>query len=220
MDAGCGSGLLSRHLKDISPKLDISACDFSELRLQQAKNIAYLKDCYKEISFFHTNLDCTPFKDNAFDLIICRYVYEYLPNPIEVTKEFYRVLKEGGQIILVDLDGVMLNLATLNKEFNILFDEVKRGLDIDLYAGRKLSLYLNESNFSNIKRSITSHDFREKSLEEEFVNNKRRLSMARPSLEKILGKEKTKYFINQYLIEMKKESSTLFHNKFIVSAIK
>lgn len=41
-----------------------------------------------------------PEKDASFDVILCTEVFEHLPNPILAIKEFSRLLKDGGQLII------------------------------------------------------------------------------------------------------------------------
>jgi len=41
-----------------------------------------------------------PFKDNVFDTVICTQVIEHVPRPWLVVHEIYRVLKEGGHLLL------------------------------------------------------------------------------------------------------------------------
>jgi len=40
-----------------------------------------------------------PFEDKYFDTIACLAVLEHVENPVDVVKEFYRVLKTGGVVI-------------------------------------------------------------------------------------------------------------------------
>ena len=42
-----------------------------------------------------------PFGDGAFDLIFSRSVFEHLPEPDQVLKEFHRVLTPGGWVVLL-----------------------------------------------------------------------------------------------------------------------
>lgn len=41
-----------------------------------------------------------PVKDMSFDNILCSEVFEHIPHPIEALKEFSRILKPGGKLIL------------------------------------------------------------------------------------------------------------------------
>ncbi len=41
-----------------------------------------------------------PEKDKSFDAIMCIEVFEHLPNPVEAIKEFSRLLRPGGHLII------------------------------------------------------------------------------------------------------------------------
>ena len=41
-----------------------------------------------------------PVKDRSFDAIMCIEVFEHIPHPNEAVKEFSRILKKGGRLIL------------------------------------------------------------------------------------------------------------------------
>lgn len=41
-----------------------------------------------------------PEEDESFDVVLCSEVLEHLPNPVEALKEFQRLLKKGGKLIL------------------------------------------------------------------------------------------------------------------------
>lgn len=41
-----------------------------------------------------------PFKDNAYDIILCNHVLEHIPDDTKALQELYRVLKPGGMAIL------------------------------------------------------------------------------------------------------------------------
>ena len=41
-----------------------------------------------------------PVPDESFDVIICSEVLEHVPEPIKVIKEFSRILKQGGRLLL------------------------------------------------------------------------------------------------------------------------
>ena len=41
-----------------------------------------------------------PVRNNSFDIIICTEVFEHIPEPVKAVKEFSRILKPGGKLIL------------------------------------------------------------------------------------------------------------------------
>jgi ubiquinone/menaquinone biosynthesis C-methylase UbiE len=48
----------------------------------------------------YSNLERLPFATESFDLVTCNMVVEHLADPKSVFKEFYRVLRPGGKVIL------------------------------------------------------------------------------------------------------------------------
>lgn len=215
LDAGCGTGIVSRYLESTLPNSEIHACDFSELRLKQAQNT----DLNSSIHYFHSDLLKIDQPDHSYDFIFCRFVYEYLSHPVEVTEEFKRVLSPNGQICLVDTDGCFINLWSENAELQSYIETLRRNLTVDLFAGRKLSTYLKRAGFKNIKWTMTSHTFQGIQRQLELENNIQRLLLAKEELTSALGSSQDyERFCKLYIEEQKKEESTLFLNKFIASA--
>lgn len=216
LDAGCGSGLISRFLMDEYPGIKVKACDASPQRVSQARELSN-HGKYAEIEFFQSQLEQIPLPSNSVDAVVCRFVYEYLPNPQIVTSEFHRILKPGGIAYLIDLDGIFLNYWTLNPTLNNYIEQLRQGLKIDLFVGRKLAAYLHNSSFKNIHTEASVHTFlSSQDLEEEYINNKYRLKFGRDVFEKILGGPQNFLdFQNLYLQEMTKATSCFFFNKFV-----
>lgn len=47
-----------------------------------------------------SDITAIPVEDESFDAILCTEVFEHIPYPIEALKEFSRILKKGGTLIL------------------------------------------------------------------------------------------------------------------------
>lgn len=221
LDAGCGSGVVTKYLAKNYPDNDIDSCDFSEIRIQQARKMNAENP---KINYHVADLATLPFPDETFDGAISRYVYEYLPDPVRATKELARVLKPGGKLYLIDLDGVFLNFWTTNTHLNQLLDRLGRSIDFDLHVGKKLPSFLQMAGLQHIQWRVTVHPFTGEELLAERENNRIRLEGAREKFTKALeSTELYEEFSRLYLEEMDKaerESSVMYFNKFIAWGVK
>ena len=99
LDAGTGTG---RHaLKLAQPGIHVTAIDNSPEMLTIAREKAYNSGL--EIDFHRVSLESPlPFKNEAFDLVLCALVLTHIPNLTAVVKEFHRVCSKGGYILVSD----------------------------------------------------------------------------------------------------------------------
>lgn len=98
LDAGCGSGeLLKKMLNEKNVKA--YGLDFSTLMLKRA-----FKKCGKDITLIYSDLnEGLKFSSNFFDGIASVHVLYALENPSYILKEFYRILKPNGKLVVCDL---------------------------------------------------------------------------------------------------------------------
>jgi SAM-dependent methyltransferase len=89
MDAGCGRYL--EFSKELSSTVHVIGIDLEETL-----------DTHNERSPYAVrgDLGYLPFPSGYFDLVISRSVVEHLQNPPHVFREFHRILKPGGKVIL------------------------------------------------------------------------------------------------------------------------
>jgi len=219
LDAGCGAGTISRFMAKNFPHITIEGCDGSLERASQAKE-ENKRQQINNINVFNSSLESIDKPENTFDRIICRFVYEYLKTPVEVTKEFHRLCKPGGKVLLIDLDGVFFNLYTQNQFVNnclaTLQNTFQRENSLDLFVGRKLPFYLQEAGFKNIQYQLRSMEFKGQDILREIENYKERFKFAHASFAKILGEEEATLFERLYLDEMGKSGNIIFYNIFSV----
>ena len=64
------------------------------------KMIKIAKKAYPNEVFMETDLETLDFKDNSFDYIMSHETLEHTPYPDRLIKEFYRVLKPDGRLVL------------------------------------------------------------------------------------------------------------------------
>ncbi len=85
--------MLVHNVAKSRPKWSYTGIDYSEFQLKQAKKLPFnFKKCNLEKGI--------PFSDEKFDVIYCGEVIEHLYNPDFLVKEFNRILKPNGHIIM------------------------------------------------------------------------------------------------------------------------
>ena len=97
LDNGCGIGLLYEKIKSGN----VVGLDLSSEMLRHARKFSD--------QLVLGNSQQLPFKDKSFDLVFCRSLLHHLPNPGLAVKEISRVLKPGGELVLVDTNTSILS---------------------------------------------------------------------------------------------------------------
>jgi phosphatidylethanolamine/phosphatidyl-N-methylethanolamine N-methyltransferase len=115
LEVGVGTGI---SLPDYSDKNTLCGVDISEQMLLKAKErVAELGLAHVE-GLWVMDAEHMDFPDDSFDVVVAQYVITTAPNPEATLDEFARVLKPGGEIILVSRVGAEAGLRrTLEKWF-------------------------------------------------------------------------------------------------------
>ncbi|MFL5320315.1 MAG: class I SAM-dependent methyltransferase [Myxococcaceae bacterium] len=95
LDLGCGPGDGMRQVGAQGAKA--VGLDYSEGMLTQAKGRVVVQG-----RLARGDAGRLPFRDGAFDRIVCTNSFHHYPERLSSLKEMRRVLKKGGQLVLVD----------------------------------------------------------------------------------------------------------------------
>lgn len=100
LDVGCAAGhtalAFAPHVREVIG-IDLSAAMLAEAeRLSAARGIT-------NIRWEEESAASLPYPDNAFDIVTCRLVAHHFPSLAPSLKEMARVLKPGGQLLIVDI---------------------------------------------------------------------------------------------------------------------
>ncbi|MBU1103741.1 MAG: class I SAM-dependent methyltransferase [Nanoarchaeota archaeon] len=99
LDLACGYGGLIGTLQEYMVNSDLVGIDGSEWIIKLAKKTIKSKN----INFKVARAEKIPFKDESFDLVLCRDSVHHFKDPIKIFKEMYRVTKKSGIIYILDL---------------------------------------------------------------------------------------------------------------------
>jgi ubiquinone/menaquinone biosynthesis C-methylase UbiE len=220
LDAGCGTGVLSRYLVEHFNVKHIDALDFSDLRLQQAKML--LNSRTGQSIHFHRQ-DITSLEPefyNHYDTVISRFVIEHLQQPQKAVNEMVKCLKPGGRLIISELDGVFLNLYSENETFQEYMAEFIQKIKFDPLIGRKVPSMMKRAGLMKIQWEATLAPCQGPSLVEEVENSQKRFAALKPFLLEIFGESKAASFRDIYLQELQKEENTLVFTKYVCVGLK
>ncbi|MGB8593298.1 MAG: class I SAM-dependent methyltransferase [Candidatus Acidiferrales bacterium] len=142
-------------------KLDdyqITGLDISETFVEIAR--ANAEKASVQVDFRRGNASSMPFADETFDFLLCRAAFKNFSEPKRALEEMYRVLKHGGQALIIDLrrdaskESVeqavnAMNLGTVNRiitKFTFRFMLLKRA-----YTKSEFEGLISETKFHDIE---------------------------------------------------------------------
>ncbi|WP_024506259.1 class I SAM-dependent methyltransferase [Bradyrhizobium sp. ARR65] len=102
LDVGVGTGL---SLSDYSRTTRICGVDISEPMLRKAQNRVRALGLGNVELLAVMDAKNLAFKDGSFDAVVAQYVITAVPDPEATLDDFVRVLKPGGELILVNHIG-------------------------------------------------------------------------------------------------------------------
>ena len=199
LEVGSGPGFYSKILLDNFINSEVILLDSDESLLNFAHNM--LSEDYEErVSFVNDDIMKSSMPDNYFDIIIARFVFQHLKDPIAAIREIYRILKPGGKVIIIDVDSELWGLTypenALIKNLNTSLAKYQSSLNGNRDIGRTLLTLLRLLKFENLNiESVINHsDILGK---ENFRYNLDKDMEKDPRLEGIL-KEYNKFFDLNY----------------------
>lgn len=118
LDLCCGTGDWTIQLAE-NQEAEITGLDFSENMLKVA---AGKTAQFNNITLTQGDATDLPYDDNTFDIVTIGFGLRNLPDYLSGIKEFYRVLKPGGQLVILETSNPESKL--MNFGFKIYFGKI------------------------------------------------------------------------------------------------
>ncbi len=125
LDVGCGTGLVGKALRARGCGARIVGLDISQASLR----IAHQTDAYDALERVDLQqpLDV---EDNGADVLVCVGVMTYLPDVEAVWREFARVVRPGGTVVVTQREDLWESRACQDVVDRLAADEVWTPLDV------------------------------------------------------------------------------------------
>jgi ubiquinone/menaquinone biosynthesis C-methylase UbiE len=146
LEVGAGSGAFTARLLAMYPDAAISALDPDPALLAEAR-----RRLGATVEFIEGTCEAIPLPDRSLDVVIARFVFQHLADPVAAAREIRRVLRPGGRVVVIDFDGELWGMCTpYNQELaplhaRVFMAQADRGGD--RYIGRRLAAIIKDAGF-------------------------------------------------------------------------
>ncbi len=106
LEIGCGGGVLLNMALEIVKQAKAIDHSYDMVQIAKQKNQKALSDCRVEI--IQGNAESLPWNDNTFTAATAANMFFFIEKPMTVLKEFYRVLKPGGRLVITSTEDSIL----------------------------------------------------------------------------------------------------------------
>ena len=147
LDAACGTGRATVELaKAVGRTGEVNALELSDVMLRRARakvNQAALPNVF----FTQGSVKDMPYPDESFDVVYNGYMFDLIARTefVPILQEFKRVLKPGGELVLV-------NMSKPDSRKTIFEKIYEKGLPVGPCRPVIMVPYLEQAGFENIHR--------------------------------------------------------------------
>jgi ubiquinone/menaquinone biosynthesis C-methylase UbiE len=190
LSVGCGPGVILREVCALDASVRATGLDISDERVREAK---HRNRENAQASFVRGDAQAMDFASNSFDLVYSRMLMEYLKDKEGAVREMVRVCKQGGAVLLQDLDGQLLWHYPEDPIVQGTVEKVVRALaatGFDPFVGRKLFSLAHQAGLKNIDVRVECYHLIAGEIEPAILAQwGLKLEIAGPQLARMLGSE-------------------------------
>ena len=143
-DLGAGEGLLSQLL---ARRADEVVCVDNSPKMVEFGSELAKKNGFTNLSYKLGDIENVPSKDGVFDLVLLSQALHHAQHPQQAISEASRILKSGGQLIIIDL------LEHQFEQAHELYADVWLG-----FSENTLYQFLKEAGFSQVEINVVARE--------------------------------------------------------------
>ena len=146
LDVGCGGGANVTYFAKIAAEGKVFGIDYSPISVKVSRelNKKYIEEGIVEVQ--EGSVSKLPFEDNTFDVVSGFEAYYFWPDLINDLKEIRRVLKNNGELLLVN-EGYKCE----NKVAMDIIERWAKPGNLKLYSPEEYNNFLTKAGFSDIR---------------------------------------------------------------------
>jgi SAM-dependent methyltransferase len=100
LDVACGPGILACACAKVVKR--VTGIDITPAMIERARDLQ-ARNRLENLTWHVGDVRSLPFPDNHFTVVMTRYAFHHLMNPLEVLVEMKRVCQPAGRIVIVDM---------------------------------------------------------------------------------------------------------------------
>ncbi len=162
LEVGSGTGAI---ISEFSTPKKIFGIDLNQ------EYLSYSKHTIPSLNPTLGDGNILPFPDNSFDLVFCHYLLLWLPQPLAVLKEMFRVAKPGSWLACFAEPDYLARIdhPQALQELGNLQNQSLQSQGVCLDTGRQLTQWLSALNLTGIQSGILGGHWQQKFSEEEWA---------------------------------------------------
>ena len=152
LDAGCGIGHWGFVLEPHLPKdCQLIGVDREPEWVAKASARATERGFGGRFSYQMACVEQLPFEDATFDMVTCQTVLMHVPSPLDVLREFLRVLKPGGLLAVAEPNNLIGSLVGSTISAVQSADDILKGVRFQLLCDKgKTALGEGDSSIGDL----------------------------------------------------------------------
>lgn len=223
LDAGCGSGIVSKYLSQIAPRVQVTGWDCSKYRIESARE---KYESPPNIEFHQQDLlelGKEPYNGSRFDVIVCRYVLHHFSqlSAEKVIQNLLTVLKPGGIFYCINVEGLFSDIFPSSPFLLQCLKKIRSAKNIDMQCARKTPSLLVKFGLETVDWHFVFSEFKGEERVQEIENLKQTIKNAEPFfIDRLGGAATLEKFKKEYFASLCAEGSVLAYNKVIAVGTK